>query len=144
MYCSQNTNCVVYEANVDPSTGKLDAKLPMKVYWIMYAKGPAVCEEGLNMVERNTAYGSSFVPCTSRGEGCYTVTLTALKSKTIDIWVDDGVLHAVTSHDGVEKQLLNVYCEMTTSWGMPKLKYMDVRYMNPTSKEVDTERITPK
>ena len=56
---SQNSNAVIYEANVND--GKLDQETPVKVYWIMYEHNP-VDEEGLTMIERKSAYGMSTKP----------------------------------------------------------------------------------
>uniref|UniRef100_A0A7S2WL15 DUF4833 domain-containing protein n=1 Tax=Mucochytrium quahogii TaxID=96639 RepID=A0A7S2WL15_9STRA len=119
---SNNSNAVIYEANT--ADGAFVKGDPVKVYWIMYAKSP-VNEEGLNMVERNTAYGHT---CTENADGSYDLVLAALKTKKIKLSIDgDGVMHAVTQINNVDAELSKIYVENTTSWGMPKVKYIDLK-----------------
>ena len=114
---------------------------PVKVYWILYARDP-VKEEGLTMIERNTAYGSTCVKDESKGAGVYKMTLAALKTKPISIQSKDGTLSATCTINGQEEELLHIYVQNTTSWGMPKVEYVDV-----TGRKADgtlvTERIKP-
>jgi len=124
---SNNSNAVIYEANVD-SSGKLNTANPLKVYWILYARDP-IKEEGLTMLERNTAYGSKTSPNPGKGPGHFTVSLSALPERKISVHQDEaGVLHATTSIDGMERELLHIYVENTTNFmGVPKVQFIDIK-----------------
>ena len=67
---NKNKNVVVYAANLTDD-GQLVKEEPLKVYWVMFEQegNPT---EGLNMIERNTAYGVSSQPWEGR-EGHYKV-----------------------------------------------------------------------
>mmetsp|Transcript_7307 Transcript_7307/g.14563 ORF Transcript_7307/g.14563 Transcript_7307/m.14563 type:complete len:175 (-) Transcript_7307:114-638(-) len=121
-----NCNAVIYEANIG-ADGKLDPSEPVKVYWILYARDPIV-EEGLTLIERNTAYGSKTVESKEK-PGHYIVTLSALPEKQIHVFQDEaGVVHAITKIDGVDKELLHVFVTTTTNMiGIPKVKHIDIK-----------------
>eukprot|EP00511_Aplanochytrium_stocchinoi_P005373 CAMPEP_0204838490 /NCGR_PEP_ID=MMETSP1346-20131115/31170_1 /ASSEMBLY_ACC=CAM_ASM_000771 /TAXON_ID=215587 /ORGANISM="Aplanochytrium stocchinoi, Strain GSBS06" /LENGTH=144 /DNA_ID=CAMNT_0051974607 /DNA_START=234 /DNA_END=665 /DNA_ORIENTATION=- len=109
---SQNTNCVVYEANV--VDGKLDQVEPLKVYWILYARDPII-EEGLNMIERTTAYGKTLKSIDGK-PGHFKVTLAALKTLHIDLYMDEtGICHSQIMENNEACELLHVYVQ-TKSW----------------------------
>mmetsp|Transcript_21679 Transcript_21679/g.42586 ORF Transcript_21679/g.42586 Transcript_21679/m.42586 type:complete len:384 (-) Transcript_21679:59-1210(-) len=124
---SENNNVVVYEANLDASGKTLDPKEPVKVYWILYARTPCV-EEGLTILERNTAYGSTCKPIADR-PGHYLMTLSAIPSKPIEVWVDEsGELHAQTSINGMVDELLQVAVQSSSGgWlSLPRVDYIDL------------------
>ncbi|GBG30325.1 Hypothetical Protein FCC1311_065442 [Hondaea fermentalgiana] len=122
---SENHNVVVYEANLDGS-GALDPVNPVNVYWILYARQPCV-EEGLTILERNTAYGSTCKPVASR-PGHFEMILSAIKTKSIEVWVDEaGALHAQTEISGKMDELLRVSVQSSTNWlNLPKVDYIDL------------------
>ena len=114
---SNNDNTVVYEADWS------NAADPVKVYWIMYSNSP-VNEEGLTMIERNTAYGSK----TEKAGAGWSLSLSALPSKKITVSKGpNGELSASTLINGAEMQLVSIYVKSTTSWGMPSVEYIDVK-----------------
>ena len=57
---NKNKNVVVYAGNLDDQ-GQLVKEEPLKVYWVMY-ENDGHPTEGLNLIERNTAYGVSAEP----------------------------------------------------------------------------------
>jgi len=127
---SQNTNCVVYEANV--VDGKLCKEDPLKAYWILYARTPII-EEGLNLIERNTAYGKTVTPLEGK-PGHFTVTLAALSTLKISLFQDEtGQVHAQIVDNNETCELLHVYVQVTTYFGMPSVEYIDVRLRKPDS-----------
>ncbi|GBG28361.1 Hypothetical Protein FCC1311_045842 [Hondaea fermentalgiana] len=127
---SNNSNAVIYEANVG-ADGKLVTEEPVKVYWILYARKPIV-EEGLTMIERNTAYGSKTSPLPAKGEGHFEIALSALPEKKIHVYQDEaGELHATTEIEGSEKELLHVFVENTSFMGIPKVKHIDIKGRSP-------------
>mmetsp|Transcript_14622 Transcript_14622/g.27115 ORF Transcript_14622/g.27115 Transcript_14622/m.27115 type:complete len:171 (+) Transcript_14622:138-650(+) len=137
---STNSNAVIYEANVT-ADGKLDEANPLKVYWIMY-NNKVVNEEGLNMIERNTAYGSTVTKDPS-AEGQYIVTLSALKTKKIKLFMKDGEAHAVTDINGSDEELIHISVVSTSSWTGPKVQHVDLKGRKADGTIVN-ERIVPK
>ena len=80
----------------------------------MYAKADKH-EEGLNMIERKSAYGMT---CTPASNGHHTVQLKAVKDRPIDVWAGaDGVLHAVGRIAGRQAEYLSIDVESKSSWG---------------------------
>ena len=124
---NQNSNAVIYEANVG-ADGKLDQKEPVKVYWIMYEHKP-VDEEGLNMIERNSAYGMSTKPIKGKDGHHDLVVIPLKKKKTLEVWQDDdGTLHCQTEIGGDTAEIRSVYVESKKNWvGLPKVQYVDSR-----------------
>ena len=122
---NMNTNAVVYEANV--VDGKLDEAKPVKVYWIMYNNNP-VNEEGLTMIERNSAYGMSTKPVAGKA-GRHKLIVTPLKKRNIEVWMDeDGTLHCESTVDGVAAELMSVYVESKSNWvGLPKVQFVELK-----------------
>lgn len=116
----------------------LDPALPVRPYWIMHARDP-VNEEGLTMLERNTAYGST---CTemvdkagAQGEKRYSMVLSALKNRPIQVWADaTGELHAVCTIDGKPDELLCVFFKTTSSWLGPSVDYIELRGITRTER----------
>ena len=125
---TNNSNCVIYDAQlVKGADGKMALKADeaVKVYWIMYAKADKH-EEGLNMIERNTAYGMTCTP-KEGSPGHFTIQLKAVKDRPITVYLgDDGVLHARMLIGGKEGEVLHIFVEFKTSWGMPKVVSIDL------------------
>ncbi len=91
------------------------------------------------MIERNTAYGSTCTKDEAAGPGNYNLVLSALKDKNIQVSVVDGVLSAQTSINGSMEQLVHIYVKSTTSWGMPKVEYIDI-----TGRKADGSLVTER
>ena len=123
-----NNNCIVYEANVivdSEGKKKLDEKEPVKVYWIMYNCDDKH-EEGLNMIERNLAYGMS-AEAKQDSPGRYVVKLVALKKRYIEVWCDpDGTLHAVGLVNDFWTEIIRVDIETVSGWTGPKVVKIDI------------------
>jgi len=129
IYKSANKNTVVYEA-IKKKSGEIEClndKTPVRPYWLMYEKSPVV-EEDLNMVERNTAYGSTCQPSTG-APGEFVVTLASLADRPINVSVDGttGKLSAKTRIQGEMDELLHVFVKTSSNWmGMPSVEYIDI------------------
>lgn len=120
---SQNTNCVIYEVNLDKS-GKLKLNDPIKTYWIMYDTTPIV-EVPLNMIERNTAYGHTITPVMNK-PGVYSLKLVSFDKEVYIFIGEDGEYHAQIEEEGEKVELLNIFVQLTTFLGVPSVKYVDV------------------
>merc|ERR1712146_47279 len=128
VFRTQNTNTVVYSAD--------DANA-VTVEWHDYEKAAdGSSRSGLNMIERNTAYGIS---TQDTPEGTK-VILTSLKDR--EILVKDGV--AFTTFDGVEGcQLLCVYVMLAWRLGMPKVQYIEIFGTGPDGETQVYEKKEP-
>ncbi|OQS07701.1 hypothetical protein THRCLA_00304 [Thraustotheca clavata] len=137
---SNNANTVVYKGNVVKDS--LDSKAPLHIYWIMYAlQGPPYPTEELNMIERNTAYGAS---CTSIGDNQFEVALASLKDRSIILFFDGTIVRAKTVINGQRDVYLErVYVQSTTSWGLPKVEYVEIFGFDPATKEIVYEKKLP-
>ncbi|RHY87797.1 hypothetical protein DYB35_004166 [Aphanomyces astaci] len=135
---NKNKNVVSYAANhVD---GVIDAKDPLTVDWIMFENNP-VGREGLNMIERNTAYGVAVTPWEGKA-GSYKVILASLPDKVIELHVVDGKPVAHTDINGVPGCKLNrVFVTSTTSWGLPKVQHIEMFATDPSGAAVIEKKI---
>jgi hypothetical protein len=50
-------------------------------------------------------------------------------------------MRVVADHGGTTKELLKVYVETVTSWGLPRVKNIRLTYSKPSSTDVDTEEL---
>ena len=108
----------------------------------MYAK-PDKHEEGLNMIERKSAYGMTCTPAKGN-PGHHTVQLKAVKDRPIDVYSGpDGVLHAVGPIAGKQVEFLSIDVESKSSWGLPKVVKIVLSGRDPTSGELVQETIKP-
>ncbi|TDH71736.1 hypothetical protein CCR75_002186 [Bremia lactucae] len=126
---STNSNTVVY-AGCKSSDGKsLDATTPIQVYWIMYEKDGNPRED-LNMIERNTAYGVTTRPSDAPGE--YMAMIASLRDRDCILRLDKhGNILALTTINGQSGILLRrVFVQMTTSWGIPTVDYVEIFGVN--------------
>jgi hypothetical protein len=125
---------VVY-AGCKTADGKaLDATTPIKVYWIMYEKDGDPTED-LNMIERNTAYGVTSKP--SDVPGVYMANIASLRDRECTLRLDKhGNVMALTTINGKKGMLLRrVFVQMTTSWGIPTVDYVDIFGVDPNTLE---------
>ncbi|ETV87740.1 hypothetical protein H257_01212 [Aphanomyces astaci] len=138
---SNNANTVVYKGNVVAPSNLLDPKTPLHIYWIMFAL-PGHPTEELNVIERNTAYGAT-ATATSSGE--FDVALASLKDRRIAIFVDaSGHVRARTTVDGKPNVYLErVFVQSTTSWGLPKVEYVEIFAVDPVTHEQVYEKKFP-
>ncbi|KAE9353428.1 hypothetical protein PR003_g3862 [Phytophthora rubi] len=131
---SNNSNTVVY-AGCKSSDGKsLDETTPIKVFWIMYEK-EGNPREDLNMIERNTAYGVTSKPSDVPGE--YLAAIASLRDRDCVLRLDKhGNVLALTTINGKKGMVLRrVFVQMTTSWGIPTVDYVDIHGVDPTTHE---------
>ncbi|KAG7390816.1 hypothetical protein PHYPSEUDO_006638 [Phytophthora pseudosyringae] len=131
---SNNSNTVVYAGCKSPDGKSLDPTTPIKVYWIMYEK-EGNPREDLNMIERNTAYGVTSKPSDVPGE--YLASIASLRDRDCFLRLDKhGNVMALTTINGKKGMLLRrVFVQMTTSWGIPTVDYVDIFGVDPNTFE---------
>ena len=114
---SSNENLVCYKG-----VEQEDTHVGCHPYWIMQTKGGAT--EELNMIERNTAYG---LKVEAAGENTWNMQIASLKGLTIVVTKGEGGWTAKTTINGVaDATLVAVHVEMKSSWGMPKVDYVEM------------------
>uniref|UniRef100_A0AAV1URU9 DUF4833 domain-containing protein n=1 Tax=Peronospora matthiolae TaxID=2874970 RepID=A0AAV1URU9_9STRA len=87
--------------------------------------------EELNMIERTTAYGVTSKPSDVPGE--FMVAIASLRDRDCTLRLDEhGNVMALTTIDGKKGMLLRrVFVQMTTSWGIPTVDYVDIFGVDP-------------
>lgn len=127
----QNANTVVYAGVRTGGGAALDAAKPLNVYWIMYEKEGAPRED-LNMIERNTAYGVTCAPAADAA-GEFAAQIASLRDRECRLLVDaNGVVQARTTIGGQAGMVLRrVFVQMTTSWGIPTVDYVEIFGVHP-------------
>ncbi|KAF4320780.1 hypothetical protein BBO99_00003593 [Phytophthora kernoviae] len=136
---SNNSNTVVYAGRKSDDGSTLDPTNPMQVYWIMYEK-EGNPREDLNMIERNTAYGVTSRPTDVAGE--YLAAIASLRDRDCILQLDaHGNVMALTTINGKKGMLLRrVFVQMTTSWGIPTVDYVDIFGVDPVTHEAVYEK----
>ena len=79
--------------------------------------------EELTMIERNTAYG---IKSEASGENTWTIKIASLSDREITVTNTDGVWKASCNIGGTTGPLIAVHVEMKSSWGMPKVDYVEL------------------
>jgi hypothetical protein len=122
----------------------IDSEKPLDVYWIMYEK-EGHPREDLNMIERNSAYGASCAP-SPENKTQFIVTLSALKDRKIKLFLDaSGKVQARSVINGKNDMILRrVFVQMTSSWGMPAVDYIEIFGVNPITMESVYEKKSNK
>jgi hypothetical protein len=89
---TKNVNKLYYQANISKN-GAIDAKNPVKAFWIMWAKdSTGNTTEALSFLEKKMAYGYNVEPDPS-GK-LYNMTLKPFKERLIKIYLKDGAARA--------------------------------------------------
>ncbi|KDO23014.1 hypothetical protein SPRG_11860 [Saprolegnia parasitica CBS 223.65] len=136
---NKNKNVVSYAANL-LADGSINAADPLKVDWIMF-ENAGVPREGLNMVERNTAYGVNVSPMEGK-PGHYKVVLASLPDKVIDFHLVDGKPVALMTINGKDGSRIDrVFVTSTTSWGMPKVQHIEIFGTDPSGAAIVEKKI---
>ncbi|GMF46416.1 unnamed protein product [Phytophthora fragariaefolia] len=119
---------------IQPDGKSLDPANPIKVFWIMYEK-EGNPREDLNMIERNTAYGVTSKPSDVPGE--HLASIASLRDRDCVLCLDKhGNVMALTTINGKKGMLLRrVFVQMTTSWGIPTVDYVDIFGVDPKTHE---------
>ncbi|DAZ94344.1 TPA: hypothetical protein N0F65_000908 [Lagenidium giganteum] len=139
IYRNKNKNVVLYSGKLQ-ADGTLHPSDPLDVYWIMFENNGHPREE-LNMIERNSAYGASVKP-KDGAPGKFEVQLTSLKDRTITLSVENGQVVGRGAINGVENcRLERVFVSSTTSWGMPKVEFIEIHGFDESGKAVMEKKI---
>jgi len=89
---TKNVNKLYYEANITKG-GQIDAKNPVKAYWIMWAKdSTGKTTEPLSFIEKKMAYGYNVEPDPSGKH--FNMTLKPFKERLIRISLQNGTVRA--------------------------------------------------
>ena len=138
---SLNQNTVVYEANFD-AKGDLDARQPIKVFWIMYEDKGAV--EDLTYLEKKFAYGVSH-EMVNNTTGHFHIQLASYKSLklqlkqtapyTVELFFTNETMHARLDHIFVKANNAGLYT---------KVDQLEVYTINADNNSLDKISISPE
>lgn len=143
---NKNKNVVVYSGSLDPDSTETSPKLsssdPLHIYWIMFEEQNHPTE-GLNLIERNTAYGAKTKILKGGEDGSnaneYEVLLAALKGKPLVLTYDPETKTTVATgvlNDVEGCVLRRVFVKSKTRFGMPKVEYVEIHGVDPDGNEV--------
>jgi len=138
---NKNTNTIIYEANY-LSSGKLDPKNPVSVYWLRYTEGGEKKE--LNWIQRWLAFGVESEPAKD-GSGNFILSFVALKNRKVILTLDpEGKAYAYLPLNGKPSRLTRIYAQaQETNW-LPSIKFVQVMGEDLKTKEQVIEYIFPK
>lgn len=95
---TKNINKLYYEANITKN-GEINAKEPIKAFWIMWAKdSTGKTTEPLSFLEKRVAYGYNVDPDPSGKH--YNMSLKPFKERLIKIYLKDGSARSEMIVDG--------------------------------------------
>lgn len=114
---NKNDNMVCYDARLNDS--KLDAKEPVKVYWIIPQKNNKT--EDLSRLERNRAYGFEIVK--AYGADSVDIKLKPLP-RAMRVKHLAGKWVAITTIDSVQAILTSAYVMADSNGVMPKVEWV--------------------
>jgi len=140
---SKNLNAIVYDANVRPD-GTLDAKDPLKIYWIRYASDSTI--EPLTYIQLKFAYGMKATPYPGK-PGQYVLTFNSYEKKQIYLTKRPDGKHfgAYTMINGRYSELKKVFIQINggTFW-FPNVEYIDIVGDDLATQKPITEHFKPK
>jgi hypothetical protein len=104
---TKNVNKLYYEANITKG-GQIDAKNPVKAYWIMWAKdSTGKTTEPLSFIEKKMAYGYNVEPDPSGKH--FNMTLKPFKERLIRISLQNGTVRAEMLVNGQPSKFEKMY-----------------------------------
>jgi hypothetical protein len=135
-----NTNTLIYDINMDKSTGKPDADMPVHAYWIRYNdKGQ---KEELSYIQRKFAYGLVAKPI---GNDRYDIRFVSYKKFPLTLMkATDGKYHifATVSQKLIMLNKVFIKIEGGSFW-LPNVIFVEMKGTDPVTGKEITERFKP-
>ncbi|GMH72543.1 hypothetical protein TrRE_jg2029 [Triparma retinervis] len=136
MFCitkSQNTNCVVYKANISSTSGAINPSEPCSAFWIMFSQRPSPSgrypTEDLNMIERNTAYGITCMADELGRPDCFSCSIASLSDRKFTVRrtqkSNGRFLAQCVVNGNPNVALRQIHVQMADSW-IPKVQHVDI------------------
>lgn len=135
---SKNANILHYDAQLDQD-GKLNAREPVKVYWILLADKGQV--EELNLVERKKAYGFDIQPEAS--VQAHRMTLRACPTRAIKVYQTSTGVKAELIIDGRPAYFEKMYIDSTEGLVLPTVNYIELFGRDVTTGAKRYEKMVP-
>ncbi|WP_374951984.1 DUF4833 domain-containing protein [Mucilaginibacter sp.] len=135
-----NTNTLVYDINIDKSTGKPDKDAPIHPYWIRYnEKGQ---KEELNYIQRKFAYGLVSKPL---GNDKYDIRFVSYKKFPLSLMkAADGKYRIFATVNQKQIILNNIFIRIEGgSFWLPNVIYVEMKGTDPATGKEITERFKP-
>ncbi|MDD5675121.1 MAG: DUF4833 domain-containing protein [Chitinivibrionales bacterium] len=121
---SKNSNKLYYEANLT-AAGAIDARKPVRVYWILWAKdSTGVIRENLSLFESKEAYGFSVK--IDPNAGSLVMKIVSCPARPLKIYLRDGKAIAETTIDGHAFALDKLFIKTREHTLVPKVDYVEL------------------
>ena len=131
---SANKNLVCYDVNL--VNGKMNAKDPLKVYWVNREEHPGKTN-GLNFIQRKMAYGYKLV---SGNEKSCTCILTAYPARQLTITQRDNEYICLININNQQAILQSLYVKANPKNPL-SVEYVELRGISVSTKQPLTERV---
>lgn len=134
-----NTNTVMYELNIDKSTGLIDEDEPVHVYWIRYTEKGNPKKE-LNFIQRKYAYGLKVKKLSSTQ---WELKFVATSKRILYLKkAEDGKYYVFATVNNSNTVLKRVYLKIDggTFWH-PNVVYIELKGNEAASGKTNLERI---
>jgi hypothetical protein len=135
-----NTNTLIYDVNIDKSTGKPNTETPVHAYWIRYNEKSQ--KEELGYIQRKFAYGVTAKPL---GDDKYDIRFVSYKKFPLTLMkAADGKYHIFANVAQKQMVLHKVFIKIEGgSFWLPNIIFVEMKGTDPiTGKEI-TERFKP-
>ena len=135
-----NINTLIYDINIDKSTGKPNTDNPVHAYWIRYNdKGQ---KEELNYIQRKFAYGLVSKPI---GNDSYDIRFVSYKKFPLTLMkAADGKYHIFATVSQKQMMLNKVFIKIEGgSFWLPNIIFVEMKGTDPVTGKEITERFKP-
>jgi len=135
---TENTNTVVYEANFDDQ-GQLNAKDPIKIYWVLYEQGGTV--EPLTRLENTFAFGVNHKAVKNLNQ-VYDIELVSFKKLKLRL-KQTAPFHAeILKGEGQSASPLDhIFVHANDAGLWTKVEFLEIYTHLPDSKGLKQEKI---
>ena len=136
---SKNANVVVYDAQ-RTSSGELDPKRPVTVYWRLNAEKGQRAD--LNRIERQRAYGFD-VDAAKDDPGSYRLVFNAGKKRTFLVRIRDGCAEAIATINGHPAVVTRIFVKSKEEGVMPTVESVEFFGRDVATGAPVEEKFTP-
>jgi hypothetical protein len=136
---SKNANIVVYDAH-RTSSGELDPKRPVTVYWRLNAEKGQRAD--LNRIERQRAYGFD-AHAVEDHPGSYRMVFNAGKKRTFLVRIRDGCAEAIATIHGHPAVVTRIFVKSKEEGMMPTVESVEIFGRDVATGASVEEKFTP-
>lgn len=137
---NHNINTLMYDVNIDKSTGKPDAETPINVYWIRYAEKSQ--RDELSYIQRKFAYG---VVAKQLSDDKFDIRFVSYKKFPLTLMkAADGKYHIFATVAQKQLMLNKIFVKIEGgSFWLPNIIFVEMKGTDPATGKEITERFKP-